>query len=109
MLCCAVPCLRLGVHQRTESYGPQVVHKSCSLRLPRSWPPAIRFSLLQFPVPDAVSDEAAAQSWVNPVAAYGMLHTLNVSRQGRERQGFVVPTVMRDSLVQSWEQSLLAV
>lgn len=32
----------------------------------------------QFPVPDGVADEAAAQFFVNPVAVYGMLHVLQV-------------------------------
>lgn len=33
-----------------------------------------------FPVPDDVTDEAAAQFFVNPVAVYGMLHVLNVPK-----------------------------
>ncbi|GAB4815899.1 hypothetical protein N2152v2_002945 [Parachlorella kessleri] len=36
--------------------------------------------LAKFPVPDDVTDEAAAQFFVNPVAVYGMLHVLNVPK-----------------------------
>jgi hypothetical protein len=38
----------------------------------------------QFPVPDAVPDETAAQFFINPVAVYGMLHVLQVLTQQPE-------------------------
>ena len=40
------------------------------------------------PVPEGVSDEAAAQFWVNPVTVYGMLDVLQVSEEGACRQAY---------------------